>query len=124
MTYEQWFSSQQGIPYDSSWLFAKAAWEHQQKLIEELQAQVAYLKDFIFDYVDVEQNNEKMLAKYYKVSEMNPTQALEQFAAKVRNQALEDAAELVLNAGYKSNGISAYENIADAIRREMTKEMK
>lgn len=83
---------------------------------------------------EINEQNKQLAAKdewIAKASEMpvealsiTPAQALEQFAEKVRNQALEDAAELVLNAGYKSNGISAYENIAAAIRREMTKEMK
>lgn len=27
MTYDQWFRSQQGIPYEGAYLFAEAAWE-------------------------------------------------------------------------------------------------
>ena len=39
MTYDQWFRSQQGIPYEGSYLFAEAAWEHQLKRIVELAAE-------------------------------------------------------------------------------------
>lgn len=41
MTYDQWFRSQQGIPYDGSYLFAEAAWDHQQKKIDELHVELA-----------------------------------------------------------------------------------
>ena len=34
------------------------------KLLAESQAREAKLRDFIFDYVDVEPNNERMLARY------------------------------------------------------------
>ena len=36
--------------------------------VAEQAAHIAYLKDFVFDYVDVEPNNELMLAKYYKAT--------------------------------------------------------
>ena len=40
MTYDQWFRSQQGISYEGSYLFAEAAWDHQQKRINELEAEL------------------------------------------------------------------------------------
>jgi hypothetical protein len=36
MTFDQWFINQQGLPYDSSYLFAKAAWDYQQADIDRL----------------------------------------------------------------------------------------
>lgn len=41
MTYDQWFRSQQGTAYEGAYLFAEAAWEHQQKRIDELETQLA-----------------------------------------------------------------------------------
>ena len=37
MTYDQWFRSQQEIPYEGMFLFAEAAWGHQQQRIESLE---------------------------------------------------------------------------------------
>lgn len=41
MTYDQWFRSQQGTAYEGAYLFAEAAWDHQQKRIDELETQLA-----------------------------------------------------------------------------------
>lgn len=53
MTYDQWFRSQQGIPYEGMYLFAEAAWEHQQKQIATLTRQrdlaVEALKQILAD---------------------------------------------------------------------------
>lgn len=53
MTYDEWFRSQQGTPYDGSYSFAKAAWEQQAARIAELErqrdealAQVEALREF------------------------------------------------------------------------------
>ena len=40
MTYDQWFKSQQGIPYDGSYLFAEAAWKAAQRQAYERAAEV------------------------------------------------------------------------------------
>ena len=63
----------------SEYYFELACFEYRQKLAEQ-SAVIAYLKDFIFDYVDVEPNNELMLAKYYKATkDCDSTQVLHEW---------------------------------------------
>jgi hypothetical protein len=47
MTYDQWFQSQQGVAYDGSYVFAKAAWHFKQDEIEALEARVKELEGVI-----------------------------------------------------------------------------
>ena len=47
MTYDQWFKSQQGIPYDGSYLFAEAAWEAAQRQAYERAAALCATKGAI-----------------------------------------------------------------------------
>ena len=52
MTYDQWFKSQQGIPYEGQYLFAEAAWEHQLRRVVELAAERDRLRAALEEAVD------------------------------------------------------------------------
>ena len=71
MTYDQWFRSQQGISYEGSYLFAEAAWDHQQKRINELEAELtrvthnlATTEQTMLEYQELAAKRLEEIAKY------------------------------------------------------------